>query len=237
MLYNENMKSLKLTTEDRKIIKGIVKKLEKSGKEKQYHNVVIISFDKLYKWLNKKEGEVLKKFLSTNPKDYGFKGPKFGIKKVPKNLVQIKEQKYIEKQEVHVMNPKFISSKVYRNYNRLNKAMIKDLGRPILIDSGYRSPAYQILVLFHYLVFYKFDLDKTFKRVALPGYSEHGNGTNHGIDFITVYASPSDENPHDFEKTQEYKWLTKNASSFGFKMSYPRNNKHGVMFEPWHWRL
>ena len=39
----------------------------------------------------------------------------------------------------------------------------------------------------------------------------------------------------DFEKTQAYLWLTQNAHKYGFYLQYPKNNKSGIMFEPWHW--
>ncbi|MHB8392777.1 MAG: D-alanyl-D-alanine carboxypeptidase family protein, partial [Acidobacteriaceae bacterium] len=25
------------------------------------------------------------------------------------------------------------------------------------------------------------------------------------------------------------------AGHFGFRLSYPRNNRHGIAYEPWHW--
>ena len=30
-------------------------------------------------------------------------------------------------------------------------------------------------------------------------------------------------------------WLRTNAPRFGFHLSYPRNNPHGIGYEPWHW--
>ncbi|HEX7917653.1 D-alanyl-D-alanine carboxypeptidase family protein, partial [Rudaea sp.] len=32
-----------------------------------------------------------------------------------------------------------------------------------------------------------------------------------------------------------FAWLTKNAGTFGFAMSYPRGNPHALAYEPWHW--
>ena len=29
---------------------------------------------------------------------------------------------------------------------------------------------------------------------------------------------------------------SRSARDFGFEMSYPRGNPHGVDYEPWHWR-
>jgi len=39
----------------------------------------------------------------------------------------------------------------------------------------------------------------------------------------------------EFEKPTGFDWLTKNAKKFGFKMSFPRNNEYGFIYEPWHW--
>ena len=39
----------------------------------------------------------------------------------------------------------------------------------------------------------------------------------------------------DFEKSRAYLWLIQNAHKYGFYLQYPKNNKSGIMFEPWHW--
>ena len=39
----------------------------------------------------------------------------------------------------------------------------------------------------------------------------------------------------EFEKSSAYLWLTKNAHKYGFYLQYPKDNKSGIMFEPWHW--
>ena len=40
-----------------------------------------------------------------------------------------------------------------------------------------------------------------------------------------------------FEKTRAFHWLKKNAARFGYELSFPRNNRRGVNYEPWHWRF
>jgi zinc D-Ala-D-Ala carboxypeptidase len=55
------------------------------------------------------------------------------------------------------------------------------------------------------------------------------------LDFITIDGIPDDENPQKFADTEEYEWLAKNANSFKFYLSYPKNNTLGVVFEPWYW--
>ena len=114
----------------------------------------------------------------------------------------------------------------------MNQAIKKDLKRSLLIISGYRSPAYQMFLFLFFLKGNDWSVEKTLKRVALPGYSEHSYPLRQGVDFGIIKPT---ENPQDIVKTEEYKWLKKNAVKYRFYLSYPRNNKTGVMFEPWHW--
>ncbi len=39
----------------------------------------------------------------------------------------------------------------------------------------------------------------------------------------------------EFETTPAYRWLCDNAGRSGFRQSFPRNNIHGIAYEPWHW--
>ena len=65
---------------------------------------------------------------------------------------------------------------------------------------------------------------------AAPGYSEHHTGR--AIDITTPGTQPLEP---AFETTPAFEWLTGSAHEFGFRMSYPRNNRHGIAYEPWHW--
>ena len=38
-----------------------------------------------------------------------------------------------------------------------------------------------------------------------------------------------------FDETEAFRWLQENAYSFSFRMSYPKGNKFGISYEPWHW--
>jgi zinc D-Ala-D-Ala carboxypeptidase len=69
-----------------------------------------------------------------------------------------------------------------------------------------------------------------FRASAPPGYSEHHTGR--AIDINTPGARPLEE---EFESTDAFVWLGANAASYGFSLSYPRNNAHGFIYEPWHW--
>lgn len=68
------------------------------------------------------------------------------------------------------------------------------------------------------------------ETVAAPGYSEHHTGR--AIDIGLPGEEPLTE---DFGDTEAYRWLEANAGKFGFVLSYPKGNPHGIVYEPWHW--
>lgn len=73
-------------------------------------------------------------------------------------------------------------------------------------------------------------IDTILEVCAPPGYSEHHTGR--AIDI----TSPEDpELEVRFENTLTFLWLSQNATQYGFSMSYPRDNKLGFQYEPWHW--
>jgi D-alanyl-D-alanine carboxypeptidase len=65
---------------------------------------------------------------------------------------------------------------------------------------------------------------------APPGFSEHHTGRA-----IDITSPEEPELEIIFENTQAFLWLTKHAAHYGFSMSYPRENKFGFQYEPWHW--
>lgn len=65
---------------------------------------------------------------------------------------------------------------------------------------------------------------------APPGYSEHHTGC--AVDVTTEGALPLEL---EFEQTPAFRWLSENANSYSFFLSFPRDNPHGYAFEPWHW--
>jgi D-alanyl-D-alanine carboxypeptidase len=95
--------------------------------------------------------------------------------------------------------------------------------------SGYRSHAYQ-LGIFERKLARGQDVRQILTVNAAPGYSEHHDGN--ALD-IGAPGEPSAE--ESFEDTHAFEWLQANAARFGFRMSYPRDNPHGIVYEPWHW--
>ncbi len=69
---------------------------------------------------------------------------------------------------------------------------------------------------------------------APPGYSEHATG--YAVDFADGRNRRCDFETC-FGETKAGRWLITNATSFGFELSFPLENKQGVSFEPWHWRF
>lgn len=69
--------------------------------------------------------------------------------------------------------------------------------------------------------------------LAPPGYSEHHTGY---VFDLADRDHPETDDELPFETTPSFPWLQKNASRFGFEMSFPKNNWQGVGYEPWHWR-
>lgn len=103
-------------------------------------------------------------------------------------------------------------------------------GVTLLPLSGFRSVARQTQIVRRQLANGR-PLDDLLRFVAAPGCSEHHTGRALDI------GSP-DENEHfeaAFERTKEFRWLKQHAGKFGFRLSYPRNNPHGIGYEPWHW--
>ncbi|MBM3845453.1 MAG: D-alanyl-D-alanine carboxypeptidase family protein [Verrucomicrobia bacterium] len=65
---------------------------------------------------------------------------------------------------------------------------------------------------------------------APPGYSEHHTGR--AVDITEPGIEPLTE---AFEGTQAFGWLRSKAEAFGFGLSFPRGNRFGFVYEPWHW--
>ncbi len=67
---------------------------------------------------------------------------------------------------------------------------------------------------------------------APPGASEHHTG--YAVDIGTSEHMGLNE---DFDHTEAANWLRVNAARYHFELSFPRNNKYGIAFEPWHYRF
>ena len=100
--------------------------------------------------------------------------------------------------------------------------------------SGFRSLQDQQHVFFDVKAERRQNASKRAEVSAPPGYSEHHTG--YAID-IGDGSAPENNLSPSFENTQAFKWLEANAVAFSFEMSFPKNNRQGVSYEPWHWRF
>lgn len=66
---------------------------------------------------------------------------------------------------------------------------------------------------------------------ARAGFSEHQTGLT--LDIVTYNTTMN-----DFENTDEFKWLQKNAHKYGFILRYPKDKEDitGYAYESWHYR-
>ncbi|HEY9705787.1 MAG TPA: M15 family metallopeptidase, partial [Allocoleopsis sp.] len=126
---------------------------------------------------------------------------------------------------------------------RLNKAAAKQFqsmitaarkqGINIVPISGFRSIAQQKQLFFEV----KAQRGQTTEQRALvsapPGHSEHHTGYAVDVGDGNVPATNLNTN---FENTRAFQWLKNNAAFYSFEMSFPKNNRQGVSYEPWHWR-
>lgn len=95
--------------------------------------------------------------------------------------------------------------------------------------SGYRSHDYQ-LGIFERKLARGQSVQDILNVNAAPGFSEHHSGL--ALDIGAPDEPPAEES---FERTPAFAWLRDNAGGYGFAMSYPRENPHGIVYEPWHW--
>jgi D-alanyl-D-alanine carboxypeptidase len=105
----------------------------------------------------------------------------------------------------------------------------REAGVELQAVSAFRSAKYQMEILQK-----KLDrgvpVQDILKVSAAPGYSEHHGGR--ALD-ITTPGFPHLE--EEFESSAAFVWLLKHAPAFGFRLSFPRGNRHGLAYEPWHW--
>ncbi|MDD5216632.1 MAG: M15 family metallopeptidase [Candidatus Omnitrophica bacterium] len=227
----------RLSPEDIQTVEGLIQKLAPVITERDKQGTLAeLTFDDLYAPLNRKDRKYLKEYLNLDPKKVGVKIPYRGIAKGDVKLVKISGQKMNVKGDVKELVPQFLPVKVHQKYTAMMKAMKKDIGKVLYVESGYRSSAYQLYIFLFYLKNHEYSIRETARFVALPGYSEHGSPEHQAIDFINENGINGEYNPKEFEGLPEYRWLLKNARKYGFELSYPRKSREEITFEPWHWR-
>ena len=98
--------------------------------------------------------------------------------------------------------------------------------------SGYRSINLQNEIFYSLKSIRNQEAAERARVSAPPGYSEHSTGFAFDIGDATQRETDFET---EFENTQAFKWLIKNAAKFHFKLSFTKDNKY-IDYEPWHWR-
>jgi len=106
-------------------------------------------------------------------------------------------------------------------------------GIHLVFLSGYRSINLQNDIFYSLKSIRNQEAAERARVSAPPGYSEHSTGF--AIDIGDATQRETDFEI-DFENTDAFRWLTKNAAKFHFKLSFNKGNKH-IDYEPWHWRF
>jgi len=124
--------------------------------------------------------------------------------------------------------PLWLRADTARAWTRLQTAAQHE-GVELDAISGYRSHEYQAGIIARKLA-RGLNLEQILAVNAAPGFSEHHSGC--ALDIGTPGDPPAEES---FELTAAFAWLSAHARRFGFRMSYPRDNPYGIIYEPWHW--
>lgn len=112
---------------------------------------------------------------------------------------------------------------------KIMRAQARQSGVELIPLSGFRSVDRQTEIIRGKLALGE-TIDDILRSIAAPGYSEHHTGR--AIDIGTTGVLPLEE---VFATTAAFAWLTRHAQHFGFRLSFPKDNPHGFVYEPWHW--
>lgn len=130
--------------------------------------------------------------------------------------------------QTDVLNPILATAKTASCWGKMQSAAAQD-GINLYIISGFRSVQYQLEIVDRKRKAGQ-DMEQILKVSALPGYSEHHTGRALDLGMPGMPALTE-----EFEHSKGFNWLQKHAGTFAFSMSYPRQNRFGIAFEPWHW--
>jgi D-alanyl-D-alanine carboxypeptidase len=107
-------------------------------------------------------------------------------------------------------------------------------GIALTVLSAYRSVALQKQLFFDVKAERNQTSADRARVSAPPGFSEHSTG--YAVD-LGDGREPGTNLSERFETTEAYRWLDRHAARFHFVRSFPKGNRQGVSYEPWHWRF
>lgn len=153
------------------------------------------------------------------PSDYGA-SRRLRVVREPRELACIGE-------DIHGRT-QWLAPRAARAWKRMQEAAAAE-GIELQVVSAFRSAAYQLVIIERKLE-RGLPMDEILRVSAAPGYSEHHSGRV--VDISTPGFAALEQ---EFEDSPAFAWLQHHARRFGFVLSYPRDNRHGIAYEPWHW--
>jgi D-alanyl-D-alanine carboxypeptidase len=153
------------------------------------------------------------------PRDYG-RARKLRMQREPARLISIGP-------DIHGRT-QWLQPRAALALARMREAAAR-AGVELQIVSAFRSIEYQLGIIERKRA-RGLNMDEILRVSAAPGYSEHHTGRC--VDFTTLGVATLEE---EFERSPAFQWLRRNATGYGFTLSYPRDNLHGIAYEPWHW--
>lgn len=166
-----------------------------------------------------RRGLIERAFALGVPRDYG-RVRHLGLQREAARLVSIGSDIHGREQWLH--------PGAARKLAMMREVASRD-GVELQVVSAFRSIEYQLGILERKLA-RGLTMEQILRASAAPGYSEHHSGRC--VDFTTPGLAPVEE---EFEDSAAFAWLQHNAPHFAFALSYPRDNRHGIAYEPWHW--
>ncbi len=124
---------------------------------------------------------------------------------------------------------RLIDSSIYGEFISMWSAAKSD-GLSLIVVSGFRDFGTQEKIYNNFLA--SRGRAETDRISARPGHSEHQLG------FALDLVAPNYGLVEDFDKSDEFAWLSDNAHKHGFILRYPKDSEHltGYSYEPWHYR-
>ena len=224
----------RLTDEEITLVKSILKTLDPVIQEKKKQGTApLLTFEELRAPLGPDQRRFLDEIRGLGPKVLNGSSQRQPPVPPKTEFIRLDRQVVLRDGKPVRLDTQYFPRQAYEAYCRMMAAMEADLGKRLLIESGYRSPAYQLYLFVFYLSNHDYSVRETNRHVALPGCSEHGAPLHQAADFITPAGINGEDRPEEFEELQEYGWLQARANEFGFYLSYPRGGPSA--FEPWHW--
>ncbi len=227
----------RLSDSDIRIHNSILSKFTDQVEKRRPDAVATLTLEQLYKTLNDGEMDFLGKLMHLDPNSVGIRTPYLGLSSGEKDIVPIRQKFVAAGGKQTAMAVQYLPRIVYEQYKKMAQAMQAKIGRRIYLESGYRGSAYQLYLFLASLRRREYSIRETVRFVALPGYSEHGAPWRQAIDLMTQDGLNVDTPPERYERSPEFQWLAAHAREYGFVLSYPKNNPHGISYEPWHWHF